>query len=119
MVPGIPFLPPSPLCNLLPPNVPQQQQLLGPVQDGQQGPHQVLHTSLMHILQIEAPQVRQQWGLPELGEGDTRACRCFFYAGRDLSSPACLGKGLLHPQLLQGGLISVIGWKPAVITDLQ
>ena len=119
VVPGIPFLPPSPLCNLFPPDVPQQQQLLRPVEDGQQGPHQVLYASLVHILQIEAAQVRQQWGLPELSEGDTKACRCFFYACRYLSSPACLGKGSLHPQLPQGGLILVTGWKPAVITDLQ
>lgn len=42
------------------PDVPQQQQLLWPVQDGQQGAHQVLHTTLMDILWIETPQVSQQ-----------------------------------------------------------
>lgn len=53
------FLPLSPLGPSQP-DIPQQQQLRGSVQDGQQGAHQVLHTTLMDILHLETSQVSQQ-----------------------------------------------------------
>lgn len=45
---GLQSIPVAPMC---PPDIPQQQHLLGPVQDSEQRPHQVLHTALMQVLQ--------------------------------------------------------------------
>lgn len=36
-----------------PPHIPQQEDLLRPVQDGQQWPHQILHTALMQVLRAQ------------------------------------------------------------------
>lgn len=37
-------------CLQPPPHIPKQQHLLGPVQDGEQRPHQILHTTLVQVL---------------------------------------------------------------------
>lgn len=92
---GIRGPPPAqiPSYNPSPPDVPQQQQLCGLVQNGQQGPHQVLHAALVHVLQRQAPQVREQQGLPELGQG-----RCLGVSG---GAPT-LGRALPIPGLSTG-----------------
>lgn len=71
--PGSPSCPNS-FLQPSPPDVPQQQQLCGLVQDGQQGPHQVLHAALVHVLRRQAPRSESSRDCPSWARGDGWAC---------------------------------------------